>query len=126
MTRSGQDVARNRVKNPGPRGATDAGRQRNAAEKQSVTEVDGNQRRRLARRRNPDLTTHRATDLDVTHALEQVAVPAYVVDRNWRIRWLNRGAVEIVGSRLGQPFSRVIAPEDLHLARAHFAKKLIG
>ena len=72
------------------------------------------------------MTTHRATDLDVTHALEQVAVPAYVVDRNWRIRWLNRGAVEIVGSRLGQPFSRVIAPEDLHLARAHFAKKLIG
>jgi PAS domain S-box-containing protein len=72
------------------------------------------------------LTTHRDPDLDVTRALEQVAVPAYVVDRKGLIRWLNRGAVEVVGSRLGQPFTRVIAPEDTHLARAHFAKKLIG
>lgn len=28
--------------------------------------------------------------------------------------------------RLGQPFSRAVAPEDIHLARAQFAKKLIG
>jgi PAS domain S-box-containing protein len=72
------------------------------------------------------LTTHRDPDLDVTRALEQVAVPAYVFDRTGRIRWLNRGAIEMVGARVGQPFARMVAPEDLHLARAHFAKKLIG
>jgi PAS domain S-box-containing protein len=71
------------------------------------------------------LTTPR-DPLDVTRALEQVAVPAYVVDRAGRIRWLNRGAIDIVGSRVGHPFSRVVAPEDLHLARAQLAKKLIG
>ena len=63
---------------------------------------------------------------DVTHALEEVTVPAYVIDRDGRIRWLNRGAIDIVGNRVGQPFSRVVAPEDLHLARAQLAKKLIG
>jgi PAS domain S-box-containing protein len=76
--------------------------------------------------RNPDVTTPRDPDLDVTRALEQVGVPAYVVDRTGRIRWLNRGAIELVGSRVGQPFTHLVAPEDLHLARAHFAKKLIG
>jgi DNA-binding CsgD family transcriptional regulator len=65
-------------------------------------------------------------DLDVTHALEQVSVPAYVVDRECRVRWLNRGAIGIFGDRLGQPYARMVAPEDLHLARTHFAKKLIG
>ena len=72
------------------------------------------------------MTTHRDPDLDVTRALEQVAVPAYVIDRKGLIRWLNRGAIQVVGSRLGQPFTRLIAPEDIHLARAQFAKKLIG
>ena len=70
--------------------------------------------------------THREPDLDVTHALEQVTVPACVLDRGGRFQWLNRGAIEVVGNRVGQPFARAIAPEDLHLARAQFAKKLIG
>jgi PAS domain S-box-containing protein len=72
------------------------------------------------------LMTHRDPDVDVTRALEQVTVPAYVVDRQGRIRWLNRGAIEVFGARVGQPFSRAVAPEDVHLARAHLAKKLIG
>lgn len=69
---------------------------------------------------------HPLDDLDVTRALEEVAVPAYVVDREGRIRWLNRGAIDLVGTRIGENFARVVAPEDLHLARANFAKKLIG
>jgi PAS domain S-box-containing protein len=64
--------------------------------------------------------------LDLTHALQQVTVPAYVLALNGRFRWLNRGAIELLGDRVGQPFSRSVAPEDLHLVRAHFAKKLIG
>ena len=70
--------------------------------------------------------THRDPDIDVTHALEAVTVPAYVVDRQGRIRWLNRGAIDIFGDRVGQPFARVVAPEDAHLARTNFARKLIG
>jgi PAS domain S-box-containing protein len=70
--------------------------------------------------------TQRDPDIDLTSALEQVSVPASVLDRNGRIRWVNRGAIDLIGARVGQPFSHAIAPEDLALARAHFAKKLIG
>ena len=69
---------------------------------------------------------HPLDDLDVARALEEVGVPAYVVDRDGRIRWLNRGAIDLVGTQVGEHFARVVAPEDLHLARANFAKKVIG
>jgi PAS domain S-box-containing protein len=65
-------------------------------------------------------------DVDVTRALAQLTVPASVVDRDGRIRWMNRGAIEMVGDRVGEPFARTIAPQDLHRARGQFAKKLIG
>lgn len=70
--------------------------------------------------------THYETDVDVTHALEQLTVPASVVDRDGRIRWMNRGAIDLVGDRVGQPFAGAIAPADVHCARKHFAQKLIG
>ena len=53
-------------------------------------------------------------------------MPAVVIDRHGRFRWLNRGAMEVFGDRVGQPFTRVVAPEDRQLARTHVAKKLIG
>jgi PAS domain S-box-containing protein len=70
--------------------------------------------------------THHQPDVDVTHALEEVTVPAAVIDRDGRIRWLNRGALAVVGDRVGQPFARALAPEDHNLARTQFARKLIG
>jgi len=70
--------------------------------------------------------THHEPGVDVTHALEEVTVPASLIDRDGRIRWQNRGSIELVGDRVGQPFARAIAPEDLHLARSQFARKLLG
>lgn len=71
--------------------------------------------------------THREPDVDVTRALEQLTVPASaVVDRDGRIRWLNRGAIEIVGHLVGQPFVRAVAPQDVYRARRQYARKLIG
>ena len=55
--------------------------------------------------------THPEPDVDVTHALEQLTVPASVVDREGRIRWMNKGAIDIVGHRVGQPFVRAVAPK---------------
>jgi len=63
---------------------------------------------------------------DVTHALEAVAVPAYVADRDARIRWLNRGAIDVVGRRVGEPFTRIVAPEDAYLARTQLVRRLMG
>ena len=70
--------------------------------------------------------THHQVPFDLTHALEEVRVPAAAVHRDGRILWLNRGAIELVGDRVGQPFVHVIAREDSHVVRANFAKKLIG
>jgi DNA-binding CsgD family transcriptional regulator len=63
---------------------------------------------------------------DLLPALEAVRVPAFVIDRDGRLRWMNRNAVDVVGDRVGEPFSRFVAPEDLALARTNFARKLIG
>lgn len=62
----------------------------------------------------------------VTGALAEVRVPAYVIDRDGRFRWLNRGAVELIGDAVGQSFARVVAGDQLNLARTEFAKKLMG
>jgi PAS domain S-box-containing protein len=70
--------------------------------------------------------THHQLPFDLTHALEELRVPAAAIHRDGRFLWLNRGAIELVGDRVGQPFMHVIAREDAHLVRAQFAKKLIG
>ena len=71
------------------------------------------------------MSTHLAPELNVTHALEATGVPAYVIDRQGKIRWLNRGARTLIGNRMGQHFGSVVAPEARHLARKQFARKLI-
>ena len=70
--------------------------------------------------------THHEPELNLTPAIEELDIPAGVIDREGRIRWLNRGAIAIVGDRIGEPFVRMVAPEDLHIVRTNFAKKLIG
>src|SRR3954471_4251535 len=64
--------------------------------------------------------------VDLSSALETIGVPATVIDREGRNACLNSGAVELFANRVGDSFTRVVAPEDLHVARTHFAKKLIG
>ena len=46
--------------------------------------------------------SHHKPDVDVTPALEALAVPSAVVGRDGRIRWLNRGATELIGERVGR------------------------
>ena len=69
---------------------------------------------------------HLEPNFDVTPALEEVALPSAVVDRDGRIRWLNRGATELIGERVGEPLVVAIAPEDHHVACTNFEKKLDG
>ena len=70
--------------------------------------------------------TQSQTDFDVTLALEALTVPSAVIDREGRIRWLNRGAAEIIGDCVGEPFVSAVAPEDHDVVRTHFEKKLVG
>lgn len=60
-------------------------------------------------------------------ALEELQVPAYVIDSGGRIRWLNAAAREVLGGdAVGKLFTSVIDPEDQRRARSRFAQNLRG
>jgi PAS domain S-box-containing protein len=62
----------------------------------------------------------------VSHTLDDVVVPTYVVDRVGLIRWVNPAARELVGDARGRRFTSVVAPEETLEAREHFARELSG
>ncbi len=68
----------------------------------------------------------RAIDADVERALEQINVPAYVIDTHGIIRWVNPAARRIVGDVSGRQFTSVCAPEETRRAREVFASKIAG
>jgi PAS domain S-box-containing protein len=71
-------------------------------------------------------TAFRALDARLETAIGEVGVPAYLIDRDGTIRWLNQAATELVGDAVGRKFTRLVAPEDVHAAREIFARKLLG
>ena len=63
---------------------------------------------------------------DVTDAIERVRVPAYVIDAQGIIRWLNPAARKIVGDVRGRHLTSVVAPEETRRAQEIFTRNLIG
>ncbi len=63
---------------------------------------------------------------EVTGALEEVAVPMYVVDRRGRIRWLNAAGRALLPGGTGKKLKEVIAPEQVHPTLRHFALRMLG
>jgi PAS domain S-box-containing protein len=57
-------------------------------------------------------------------ALQDIGVPAYVLDSSGRIRWLNDAAKELIGDVVGQSFTTVVGQEQLPEARARFLSNL--
>jgi PAS domain S-box-containing protein len=69
----------------------------------------------------------REMDADVEQALEQINVPAYVIDTHGIIRWVNPAAQRVVGGDVtGRQFTSVVAPEETRRARESFAQKVVG
>jgi DNA-binding CsgD family transcriptional regulator len=59
--------------------------------------------------------------------LEAVAVPAYIVDNDLRVRWQNAASKELVGDLRGRlEGSSQVVPEDLDRARDAFTQKQNG
>src|ERR1051326_8326852 len=59
--------------------------------------------------------------------LEQIRIPAYIVDRQRRLRWQNAASIELVGDLRGRLDDGVgLDPGDLPRARQAFAEKLNG
>ena len=63
---------------------------------------------------------------DVEQALEDVAVPSYVLDTTGVVRWINPAAERLVGDIRGRHFTSVVAPEDSRRARELFSRKVLG
>ena len=57
---------------------------------------------------------------------ERLPVPAYVFDREIRIRWFNEYARRIFGDVIGRNALRYVVPEDANHAREQFARKVVG
>jgi DNA-binding NarL/FixJ family response regulator len=63
---------------------------------------------------------------DIYSALSGMGMPAYVIDREGTIRWLNHAGLALWPHALNRKFSSVMAPEELRHAREQFARKVIG
>jgi PAS domain S-box-containing protein len=64
--------------------------------------------------------------IDLLPTLEQVRVPAGIVDRAGIVTWENEAARETVGDIRGRPFTSVVAPEHIPLVEEQQARKLAG
>jgi PAS domain S-box-containing protein len=63
---------------------------------------------------------------DVERALENVAVPSYVLDSTGIVRWINAAAEELLGDIRGRHLTSVVAPEETRRARELFSQKMLG
>src|SRR5689334_15725348 len=63
---------------------------------------------------------------EVEDAIDRVRVPAYVIDREGIIRWLNPAALKLVGDVRGRQLTSVVAPEETRRAQEIFTRNLHG
>jgi len=59
-------------------------------------------------------------------AIAEVSVPAYVLDTQGRIRWLNDAARALTGDAVGRMFTSVLEPDDARRARPIFERNVSG
>lgn len=65
-------------------------------------------------------------NLDFARAMDDLAAPAYMIDRDGRFSWVNQAYIELFGDRRGRPFADSVAPEHRQRARTNFARKVVG
>jgi len=72
------------------------------------------------------MTAHRPAPIDLLPSLEQVRVPAGIVDRDGVVTWENDAARQAVGDIRGRPFTSVVAPEHVPRVERKHMRKLAG
>lgn len=72
------------------------------------------------------MTADERAPIDLLPMLEQVRVPAGIVDREGVVTWENAAARETVGDLRGRALTSVVAPEDVPLVEQQLANKLSG
>jgi PAS domain S-box-containing protein len=63
---------------------------------------------------------------DLSPSIARLPMPAYILDRNGVVRWLNMAAVREFGDMRGKRISQIVEPEYTTKARQEFAAKILG
>src|ERR1051325_10171723 len=63
---------------------------------------------------------------DLGQALAEINAPAYILDHNGVIRWMNARAIELLGDHRGAHYLAPVAPEGTAASRLAFTKKRLG
>jgi DNA-binding CsgD family transcriptional regulator len=63
---------------------------------------------------------------EVDAALERISLPAFVVDPDGRVRYLNGEARSLYGEAVGRPIVDFVAPESAMSARISLTRQLLG
>jgi PAS domain S-box-containing protein len=64
--------------------------------------------------------------VDLRETMRHVRFPSWLLARDGRIVWMNEAATQLFGDRRGKRYPSLVAPEYVELARAQFARKLLG
>jgi PAS domain S-box-containing protein len=67
-----------------------------------------------------------ALDGDLERALQELRVPAFLLDRAGAIVWLNRAGRELVGDAVGRSLEQLAAPADVGRAREVVRARPVG
>ena len=63
---------------------------------------------------------------DISPSVARLPMPAYILDRNGVVRWLNMAAIREFGDMRGKRITQIVEPEYAAKARQEFAAKLLG
>jgi DNA-binding CsgD family transcriptional regulator len=63
---------------------------------------------------------------DLAPSISKLTVPAYILDRNGVVRWLNAEAIKEFGDLRGKRIGQIVERDYLTFARQEFAAKILG
>jgi DNA-binding CsgD family transcriptional regulator len=59
-------------------------------------------------------------------AFDAIGLAVYVLDADGTVRWINKAAAGITGSRIGESYLHLIAPEHRARGKMYFARTVVG
>ena len=75
---------------------------------------------------DPHIEELRRIAPDLAPSISKLTVPAYILDRNGVVRWLNAAAISEFGDLRGKRIGQIVERDYVTLARQEFAAKILG
>jgi len=75
---------------------------------------------------DPNIEELRRIAPDLAPSIAKLTVPAYILDLNGVVRWLNAAAIEEFGDLRGKRIGQIVESDYVTLARQEFAAKILG